>query len=141
MRLNVDADQVVGVREARADGFVPIEDLMGETEFGQAFPDDHVRSVTDTRYEPDPDDLPHIPGMTDGQPFLVRSPWPTLDLTTVISLMWRWLRRNEHLYLEPISEGAAKIDTAARFRLVEQFLRQTEAWARAYKQGHVRPTR
>ena len=125
---------VPGVQELETAGFAPIETLFGETEIGTAWPVEHRREVLDTRFEQtgqepwDDDEL---------RLFLVRSPWPSIELDTVVKLMFRWLRRNEDRYQFNAKAHSARVDSAARLTVVEEFFRQSEAWVRAYSKGRI----
>ena len=128
-----------------AEGFTPVETLFGEHEFATAWPEKHRRVVHDTRFAAtglEPIDS------EDSRLYLVRSPWPSIELTTVVTLMFRWLRRNEGVYARDVQaispagrvQTRRRIDGDAQLGVIEQFLRQSEQWARAYGRGRVNRT-
>ena len=125
---------VPGVRELIEEGFTPVETLFGEHHYATRWPDAHRREVRDTRFEQtgeEPADEDEL------RLFLVRSPWPFVELNTVVKLLHRWLRRNDHLFLSDPVRHRGHIDTEAELVLVEQFFRQPEDWVRAYSKGRV----
>jgi hypothetical protein len=125
------------VAELRSEGFIPIEELTGQVEFALAWPEAHRRAVLDTRYEPESlDDA--IPGLTDGTLYLVRSPWESVGTEEAIDLLQRWVRRHRPKASPTV---AVKQDSERELTLAKQFLDQDECWVRAYREGHVRPTR
>jgi hypothetical protein len=86
--VSLGLDTVPGVAELRAQGFEPIEAYTGAFWLGQLWPDDHRRSVAETRsfWLDDP--------QSDGRLWLVRSPWPTLTLEDSLNLVWTWVERD-----------------------------------------------
>ena len=127
---------VPGVSELEAEGFVPLETLLGQTEFGSVWPAEHRRVVDDTRYEqvgfePWPGDEATL--------YMVRSPWPGIDIDTVIKLMWRWVFRNEDRYATDENQRVRR--GTERLAIVEEYFRQPEAWVRAYNRGRVNRVR
>lgn len=125
---------VPGVSELIEQGFTPVETLFGEHHYATRWPDKDRREVLDTRFrqtgqEPaDEEDL---------RLFLVRSPWASIELHSVVKLMHRWLRRNDQLFLSDPVRHAGLIDREAELAVVEQFFRQSQQWVRAYSKGRV----
>lgn len=70
-----------GVTDLAAQGFRPIEELTGDMEVAQLWPEEHRRAVRETRRE-------WLEDAPDGLCWLVRSPWPAIPLFEVIRLMW-----------------------------------------------------
>lgn len=81
-------DVVPGVPAIRELGFEPVEEYTGALWVADVWPDEHRRSVPETR------DfwLTSMPE-TGGRVWLVRSPWPSLALREVFNAMWRWAER------------------------------------------------
>ena len=98
-------DTVPGVTELRAAGFEPIEDHTGALWLGRQWPEEHSRWVTETRAA-----WLEFPN-ADGRLWLVRSPWPGLDVSDTLSVLWTWSERPEARYLpgrdERITEALA----------------------------------
>ena len=138
-RLRAALIAVPGVLDLEAEGFTAIETLMGNVDLAASWSPDHLRWVRDTRYEVDPDeDVEDLtPGFQDGRLFMVRSPWPSIDLDTVIKLMFRWLSRNKSRYAYDVTQYGYRADKAAQLTVVEEFFRQSEAWVRAYSRGRI----
>jgi hypothetical protein len=82
-------DTVVGVSELRSQGFSPIEEHTGAFWVAQIWPEQHRRSVAETRSSWLDD--PH----SDGRLWLVRSPWPVLSLTDSLNVLWSWIERDQ----------------------------------------------
>ncbi len=81
-------DTVPGVAELRTQGFEPIEAYTGAFWVGQLWPEDHRRSVAETRSSWLDD--PH----SDGRLWLARSPWSTLTLEDSLNVLWTWVERD-----------------------------------------------
>lgn len=76
-----------GAAELRAAGFTPLEELTGAVRIALAWPEEHRRSVPETR------EL-WLDDTVEGRFWLVRSPWPALSARDVVSLLWRWVERD-----------------------------------------------
>lgn len=104
-----------GVAELRAAGFTPIEFLTGSVDVVHGWPDEHRRSVPETRPDWQDED--------DQQCWLVRSPWPSVDVDEVFELMWPWVE--ERAPFRPANRHAARIgpdDHRSRQAAVAAFL-------------------
>lgn len=88
MPVDGGPDTVPGVAELRAQGFEPIESYTGATWVGRLWPEDHRRSVAETRSSWLDD--PH----SDGRLWLARSPWPAFTLEESLNLLWTWVERD-----------------------------------------------
>jgi hypothetical protein len=134
--MSGELDDVPTVAELRAAGFTPIEELTGQVELAEVWPEAHRRAVPDTRYEPDAATA-RIPGLTDGLLYLIRSPWPSVTTEEAVLLVQRWQRKHR-----PASDPASvvRIDRESEPALAKAFLDQDERWIRAYREGHVRPS-
>jgi hypothetical protein len=86
--VSPDPDGVPGVTELRAQGFTPIEEHTGALWVAQLWPEQHRRSVTETRSSWLDD--PH----SEGRLWLTRSPWPTLSLEDSLNVLWTWVERD-----------------------------------------------
>lgn len=117
-----------GVAELVADGFVPLEDLTGNLEIAAEWPELYRRSVPETR--PGWDEV-----WQDGQCWLVRSPWPSMPVTDVVTLLWRWISAHQ----PPRSGPVRPEDEEVRMVLVRQFLQADEDWAVAFKRKQSGP--
>jgi hypothetical protein len=105
-------DIVTGVAELRAQGFQPIEEYTGAFWVGQLWPEDHRRSVAETRsvWLDDPN--------SDGRLWLARSPWPTLRLEDSLNVLWTWVERDHaaldaDLWRQRVSEALGWDETTA----------------------------
>ena len=81
-------ETVAGVNELISAGFTPVESCTGLIAIWRAWPQDHRRSVRETRpwcLEED----------TDGAVWLVRSPWQSIPLADVFNLLWAELERRD----------------------------------------------
>jgi hypothetical protein len=97
-------DIVPGVTELRAQGFAPVEEYTGAFWVAQIWPDQHRRSVAETR--PFWLEDPH----SDGRLWLTRSPWPILSLEDSLNVLWTWVERDhapldEDLWRQRVSEA------------------------------------
>lgn len=84
-------ESVPGVAEIAQDGFEPLENHTGAMWVARLWPKAHRRAVAETRPEwlEDPD--------SDGQLWLVRSPWESLTLDDTFALLWTWVERDRTL--------------------------------------------
>jgi hypothetical protein len=104
-------ETVVGVDGLRARGFQPIEGLTGAVWVAQLWPEDHRGWVSETRlaWLNDAD--------SDGRLWLVRSPWPSLDLNDTMIVLWSWAERDNTHDMEElrrrVSEALAWNETTA----------------------------
>lgn len=80
-------DTVPGVAALRADGFEPVADFTGDWAVAELWPEEHRRSVTETR-----DWALDMP--TGDRLWLIRSPWPAITLTDVFLMLWPWVERD-----------------------------------------------
>lgn len=80
-------DVVPGVTELRQLGFEPVEEHTGVVWVGEYWPNEHRRSVPETRASWLEDSA------TSGRLWMLRSPWPSWTLRETFSAMWRWLER------------------------------------------------
>lgn len=108
---------VPGVDALRAAGFTPIEELTGFTEVALVWPDDHRRSVPETREwwldEP-----------LEGKCWLARPPWDGWSTDDVFSLLWSVVDQHR--------DEQARLDAARDvLRWPESEARQQLATARA----------
>jgi len=70
-----------------ADGFTPIENLTGVFWIAEVWPEEHRRSVPETRTE--------WAGLQPGERvWFLRSPWAGLSVGEALSVVWTVLRRN-----------------------------------------------
>src|SRR6185437_16377215 len=98
-------DTVPGVRELRAQGFLPLEEHTGAEWVGQLWPEQDRRSVAETR----PVWLNDLD--SDGRLWLMRSPWPSLTLDDSLSVLWSWAERDRpqpldiDVYRERVAEA------------------------------------
>jgi hypothetical protein len=83
-----DSDTVPGVVELRTQGFEPIENFTGAFWVAQLWPDEHRRSVRETRSAWLED------SHSDGRLWLVRSPWPGLTIEDSLNVLWTWVERD-----------------------------------------------
>jgi hypothetical protein len=95
---------VPGVAELGMQGFEPIEAYTGAFWVARLWPDEHRRSVVETRSAWLDD--PH----SDGRLWLVRSPWPGLRLEDSLNVLWTWVERDhaavdEDLWRQRVSEA------------------------------------
>jgi hypothetical protein len=95
---------VHGVAELRTQGFEPIEAYTGAFWVAQLWPEEHRRSVAETRA----DWLDDSRG--DGRLWLVRSPWPGLTIEDSLNVLWTWVERDraaldEDLWARRVSEA------------------------------------
>jgi hypothetical protein len=132
---NLDGPQ--SVAELRGAGFTPIEELTGQVAFALVWPEAHRRAVPDRRYRPGPAE-DALPGLTDGILYLVRSPWDSVTIEEAVDLLQRWLRKHRPASSSTVS---VKVDPERELALAKEFLKQDEGWVRAYREGHIRPTR
>jgi hypothetical protein len=113
---------VPGVDLARAEGFTPIEELTGFMEVGLVWPDEHRRSVPETREwwldEP-----------LGGMVWLVRPPWPAWTLDDTFAFLWTVVD-DDHL-----DHGARLEAAATALRWPEE--RARAQLARARSQGEA----
>ena len=81
-------ETVVGVDGLLAQGLKPIEEFTGAVWVAQLWPENHRGWVPETRpvWLNDAD--------SDGRLWLVRSPWPSLDLTDSLNVLWSWAERD-----------------------------------------------
>jgi hypothetical protein len=105
-------DTVPGASEFVVQGFEPIEAYTGACWVAQLWPDEHRRSVAETR--PDWLEDPH----SDGRLWLVRSPWPTLTLPDSLNVLWTWVERDhaaldEDLWRQRVSEALSWDESTA----------------------------
>jgi hypothetical protein len=77
-----------GAAELRAAGFMPVEMLTGEFEIAGVWPWQHRRSLPETRED-------WVEDAVDGRFWLVRSPWPSVDVRDVVRLLWPWVEARE----------------------------------------------
>jgi hypothetical protein len=73
-----------GVADAVRDGFVPIDDLLGEDWVIALWPLEHRRALPETRPG-------WVESSDDGMVWLVRSPWPEVPVEEAVRLMWEWV--------------------------------------------------
>jgi hypothetical protein len=97
-------DAVTGVAELRGQGFEPIEEYTGAFWVARFWPEQHRRSVAETRpvWLDDPN--------SDGRLWLARSPWPPLNLAESLNVLWTWVERDhaaldEELWRQRVSEA------------------------------------
>jgi len=81
-------EAVPGVTELIDEGFEPIEHLTGAMWVVTVWPEEHRRSVPETR--PGHEEL-----QLQGLLWLVRSPWPGLSAADALSVVWANLSHNE----------------------------------------------
>lgn len=81
-----------GAADLRAAGFTPIGFLTGAEDIAQVWPHEHRRSVPQTEPE----------RLAEGEHryWLVRSPWPSIDVHEVFELMWPWVEHRA-AFLKP----------------------------------------
>lgn len=77
-----------GSTELAADGFVLLEDLPFQHDLVLVWPAEHQSSVPETR-------TVQAGIWPDGRCRLVRSPWPGVDVSTVVDLMVAWVQRQD----------------------------------------------
>jgi hypothetical protein len=101
--------------EAPADeGFIDIEQLMGEDFVAPLWPQEHRRSVPVVESD----------GTEDTHRWFIRSPWPSITVTDYVHTMWRWV--DPQLGDATPRKGS---DFGRRRRaLVQEFLAHDEAW-------------
>lgn len=105
-------DTVPGVLEWRAAGFEPLEEHTGALWVAEVWPDPHRAFVAETRPM-------WLDGSdTDGRLWLVRSPWPALDVPTSLNVLWTWVERDHadldrDRYRQRVEEALAWGDDAA----------------------------
>jgi hypothetical protein len=92
------------VAELATQGFEPIEAYTGAIWVAQLWPDEHRRSVAETR--PVSVDESH----RDGRLWLVRSPWPGLSVEDSLNVLWTWVERDhagldEDIWRQRVSEA------------------------------------
>jgi hypothetical protein len=106
------ASVVPGVDEVRADGFTPIEELTGFCEVALVWPDEHRRTVAETREwwldEP-----------LEGMVWLVRPPWPGWSLDDVFVFLWSLVdeHRDRSARLDAARDALAWSEERARGQL------------------------
>jgi len=101
------ASSVVGAAELIAAGFEPLELLTGSTTLAGDWPNQHKRSLSETR----PDRLPDDQGELV---WFVRSPWPRLTPEQVLDLITTYLTHdNEPRWPEVTREIFAWSDERA----------------------------
>jgi hypothetical protein len=76
-------NSVPGVTALRGDGFEPVEELTGALWIAEVWPEQHRRSVAETRTE-------WLDDNRDGRLWLVRSPWAALSADDVFTMLWPW---------------------------------------------------
>lgn len=81
-------ETVDGAAKILAAGFVPIETLTGAFWILKQWPEQHRRSVPETR-------LQWLDGQPDGRLWFVRSPWNGLSASQVLSVVWANLPRED----------------------------------------------
>jgi len=80
----------------RTVGFEPIETYTGFFWVAHLWPDQHRRSVIETR--PAWLDDPHH----DGRLWLVRSPWPGFIIEDSLNVLWTWVERDHSALTEDL---------------------------------------
>jgi hypothetical protein len=105
-------DTVAGVVDLRREGFEPIEEYTGAVEVARLWPEGHRRAVAETRAEWLED------ATSDGRLWLVRSPWPSLNLRDCLNVLWTWAERDgarldSELWRGRVSEALEWDDAAA----------------------------
>ena len=108
------------VTQLRREGFELVERCTGAVWVAELWPEEHRRSVPETR-------VWALEDQPDARVWLVRSPWPAIDLEAVFALLWRWVERDRSLN-----------DAVRRSRVAEVFgwneMRARE-WYRASEQA------
>lgn len=104
-------ETVDGATEIMAAGFAPIETLTGAFWVVNQWPEQHRRSVPETRPE-------WIDGQSDGRLWFVRSPWDGLSASQVLSVIWAHLPREDESQWPEI---AGDILTWTQTRALEAF--------------------
>jgi hypothetical protein len=117
---NVGEDLPV-VTQLRREGFEPVERYTGAVWVAELWPEEHRRSVPETRAWA----LEDQPG---ARVWLVRSPWPAIDLEAVFALLWRWVERDR----ESLSDAVWRSRVAEVFGWNETRARD---WYRASEQA------
>ncbi len=79
-------DAVPGVADLRRLGFEPVEEYTGAHQVAQVWPEEHRRSVPETR------DAWSAPA-AGATLWLLRPPWPGWTLREAFNALWRWLER------------------------------------------------
>jgi hypothetical protein len=102
---------VAGAAEIMAAGFAPLETLTGVFWVVNHWPEQHRRSVPETRPE-------WIDGQPDGRLWFVRSPWDGLSASQVLSVIWAHLPREDESQWPEI---AGDILTWTQTRALEAF--------------------
>ena len=108
---------VPGVAALRKLGFEPVEEYTGALLVAEMWPDEHRRSVPETR-EAWLEDEPEL----GGRLWLLRSPWVGWTLRETFNAIWRWLERPNGEY-----------DADYLLTGVADFLRWNESEARKWR--------
>ena len=113
-RILPGADAAPGVVDLISQGFEPIETQTGAIWVAALWPDEHRRSVAETRpwWLDDPE--------SDGRVWLIRSPWASLTLTEVFEVLWRWVERDRTLDEQIRRKRVAEVLAWPESRAVEQ---------------------
>jgi hypothetical protein len=123
------ADWPPGVAELVAEGFTPLEDVTGDLDIAGVWPEQHRRSVAETRAGWE--DIGH-----GGRCWLVRSPWSAVPLSDVIRLLWSYVREatpDQHHRSGPATAQMARQRSAA----VARFLSLDEEAVMAFRRAHA----
>jgi len=114
------ADTVAGVAQLTIEGYEPVESHTGATWVAELWPDEHRRSVPETRPAWSADEA------LTGRLWLIRSPWASLTLDEVFALLWRWVERDQEL------------DEVVRRQRVSEVLAWTQPQAMAWYEASSR---
>jgi hypothetical protein len=114
-----------GVVEAASDGFVPLVDLTGDLAMAAGWPDAHRRDVPASR-----------PGFgefsEDGIYWMVRSPWPSIEIHEVIRLLWQWVEQRH-----PFRSGRVTPEMEEALQAAgREFLRLDQAAVQRFAEQH-----
>ncbi len=114
-----------GVRALREEGFVPVTELTGDDSVAQAWPAEHRRSVPETR----PEWL--ASGSGDGLFWLIRSPWPSIPIADVFSVIWHYVEPRAPIVNDRIDPDQQQAAIAEFASLDESYLASLIAAERA----------
>jgi hypothetical protein len=97
------ASSVAGVAQLTRAGYEPVENYTGAIWVAELWPDEHRRSVPETRPAWLADEA------LTGRLWVIRSPWPGLTLDEVFALLWRWVERDQELDNEVWRERVCEV--------------------------------